>query len=153
MKELITKEGFDKIRESKKKIERDLAEINQKRAEMSGGGGGWHENNQFEFLEEQAHHTRSRLLEINKRILNLKVVSADEIVVSGEVGFGSSVDFEIDGEKMTYKVLGDAESDLSGGVISYRSALGSLLYSRKEKEEFEAKLAQREVKIKILKIY
>lgn len=152
MENLVTKEGYQKLLEEKKKLENELTETKFRMGETSGSGGGWHENNFFEFLEEQIHHLASKLLNITNQIKYSKIVeeSASDIT---KVGFGSTVDIELNGEKETFKILGEADSNLTEGIISYTSPIGNAILDKNAGDLIEVELPGGKAGIRIIKIY
>ncbi|OGC50633.1 hypothetical protein A2716_03020 [candidate division WWE3 bacterium RIFCSPHIGHO2_01_FULL_40_23] len=151
MENFVTDEGFKKLLDQKKKVKEELKNATSEMAESSEGGGGWHENNFFEFLEEKIHHLTARLFQINEEIKNAKVtesINKDQ----AKIGFGSTVELLINGETATYKILGEADSDLSKNIISYTSPIGQAIMGKSIGEETTARLPEIKVIIKILNI-
>ena|SRR3990167_4475114 len=151
MTSLVTKEGFEKLKRDREKAKQDLAEAQSRMSDTSESGGGWHENNFFEFLEEQIHHLAGKLQEINEKIKNSKVVK-DMTANNSRVGFGSTVEFELNGEREVYKILGEADSDLSKNIISYHSPIGNGLMGKRVGQTAKLDLPGGEVKVTIEKI-
>ena len=95
-------------------------------------------------LSENAdyHEARTKQAEIEEKIANIENILKNTIVVENKHGdyavIGSTVIIEkIDGsKKMTFMILGSAESDLASGKISNRSPIGSAVLGKKKGDIF-----------------
>ena len=152
MEQLTTKEGHQKLLDEKIKAEKELSGALFEMGEAAGQGGGWHENNFFEFLEEKVHHLKRRLSEINGQIRNSRITETTKPDTT-KVSFGCTVELEINGESTTFKILGEADSNISGGIISHTSPIGKAVLGKKAGESVDADLPNGKTKVKILKIY
>lgn len=148
----MTKEGLERLWVEKKKVITDLEQAQARMGETSGGGGGWHENNFFEFLEEEIHRLRSKLNTINTRLERAKVV--DTTNEPGDlVQFGSRVELDINEEITKYIILGEADSDIRLNIISYKSPIAQAIIGKPQGAISELELPNKEmVVIKIVKI-
>ena len=57
-----------------------------------------------------------------------------------------------DDSKITYSILGDGETDIERGIISYQSPLASQLMKHEVGDEVSVKLPKGEKQYKVLKI-
>lgn len=111
-----------------------------------------------DFSENAAYQmAKGKLRGINSRILKLETATNQAKVIKSNnqtdiVSIGHQVIIEMEGIKKEYKILGSAESDPSKGIISHTSPLGVVLVGKKLGRTFDIKIADREVRCKILKI-
>lgn len=70
----------------------------------------------------------------------------------GSPELGSRVEVEMDGQIKNFLILGSEETNPSEGIISHHSPLGAALLGRQADDEINLKLANRWLKIRIIKI-
>jgi transcription elongation factor GreA len=100
---------------------------------------------------------KAKLRGINQRILDIEdlLKRAEIIRPSGDrerVQLGHRVTVEMNGRRRTYQILGSAETNPDGGIISRNSPLGAALLGRRAGETLEIMLAGKAAGIKIIKI-
>ena len=98
--------------------------------------GDLKENAEYHAAKEQQALTESRVIAINDLIARANVIDVTKIENNGKVVFGSTVkvqDLETD-KKITYRLVGQDEADISKNLIFFRSPIGKALIG-KEKEE------------------
>lgn len=150
MKIPMTREGQDALRkelDQLKKVERPkvVNEIEEARAH-----GDLKENAEYHAAKEKQGFIEGRIREIQGKLSHAEVI--DVASLSGDrVTFGATVkilDFEDDTEK-TYMIVGDDESDLNEGKISYSSPIAKALIGKEEGAEVVIKApgGAREVEI------
>ena len=111
-----------------------------------------------DFSENAAYSiAKGKLRGINNRILKIEGHLKTAIIIekgqkSDTVQLGSIVTVEFSGSVKTYKILGSAEIDLSRGIISRNSPVGSALVGKKKGEIVKIIINDIEVGYKILKI-
>jgi transcription elongation factor GreA len=136
MKIPMTTEGYRALRDELdqlKKVERPKisAEI-----EVARAHGDLKENAEYHAAKEKQSFIEGRLREIEAKLSNADVIDIST-VEGGRVVFGCTVTFvDVDTEEeLTYKIVGDDESDLKGGKISFGSPLAKALIGREKGDE------------------
>ena len=134
--EPITVEGLKKLKEEledlkKNKRPKVVADIAEARAH-----GDLKENAEYHAAKEQQGHIEGRVLEINNVIATANVIDVTKIDNDGKVIFGSTVKVEDleSNKKISYKLVGQDEADISKNLIFYRSPIGKSLIGKHKGE-------------------
>lgn len=128
----MTVEGAESLRkelDQLKKVERPR--IVQAIAEAREHGD-LKENAEYHAAREQQGFAEGRIQEIEGKLGNAQIIDVSQIPESGKVIFGSTVDIvNIDtDETVTYKIVGDDESDVKANKISYQSPIARALIGK-----------------------
>ncbi len=132
----ITVEGYDAIRkelDNLKKVERP--EIIKRIAEARSHGD-LSENAEYHSAKEKQSFIEGRIQHLEGIVASAEVI--DPLKQKGKrVLFGATVKvYDIDkDEEITYKLVGEIESDLSKGRISVRSPIGASLIGKEVGDE------------------
>jgi len=145
----ITQEKYNKLKSSLKRlleVERPPAIKDVKEQAAFG-----------DFSENAAYSiAKGKLRSINNRITKIENFLKKAIIIqkssSNEVQLGSIITIENDNEEKTYQILGSAEVNVTKGVISHNSPIGSALIGKKEGDNVEIALKDKSIKYKIIKI-
>jgi transcription elongation factor GreA len=135
-KEAITVSGLENLKselENLKNVQRP--KVVEAIAEARSHGD-LKENAEYHAAKEQQALIESRVIVINDLIARANVIDVTKIENNGKVIFGSTVkvkDLETD-KKITYRLVGQDEADISKNLIFFRSPIGKALIG-KEKEE------------------
>jgi len=110
-----------------------------------------------DFSENAAYQmAKGKLRGINQEIIELREYLNQAIIIkpsqSGRVELGSRVEVDMDGQTKSFLILGSEETNPSEGIISHHSPLGATLLGRQVGDEINLKLANRWLKIRIIKI-
>ncbi len=110
-----------------------------------------------DFSENAAYQmAKGKLRGINQEIIELHEYLNQAIIIkppqSERVELGGRVEVEMDGQIKSFLILGSAETNPSEGIISHHSPLGAALLGRQAGDEINLKLANRWLKIRIIKI-
>jgi transcription elongation factor GreA len=136
----MTKEGKKRLQEELdelKKVERPkvVDEIETARAH-----GDLSENAEYHAAKEKQSFVEGRIQELQAKISNAQVIDVGSL--SGDrVMFGATVtiyDFDKD-EEVTYKIVGDDESDIKEKKISYASPIAKALIGKEVAQEVQIK--------------
>ena len=99
--------------------------------------GDLKENAEYHAAREQQGFIEGRLKDIEAKLSNAQVIDVTTLDAKGKVVFGSTVtllDIDSD-EKITYQIVGDDESDLKAGRISFGSPVARALIGKAEGDE------------------
>lgn len=134
----MTKEGKKRLQaelEQLKKVERPkvIDEIETARAH-----GDLSENAEYHAAKERQSFVEGRIQELQAKISNAQVI--DVASLSGDrVMFGATItlyDFDKD-EEVTYKIVGDDESDIKENKISFASPIAKALIGKEVAQEVQ----------------
>ena len=135
-KEPITVEGLENLKselEDLKNTQRPkiVAAISEARSH-----GDLKENAEYHAAKEQQGLIEGRVLAINDLIARANVIDVTKIDNDGKVIFGSTVkvqDLETN-KKISYRLVGQDEADISKNLIFYRSPIGKALIGKNKED-------------------
>jgi transcription elongation factor GreA len=133
----ITKAGELKISEQLHQLKtKDRVEISQAIADARAHGD-LKENAEYHAAKEQQGFIESKIKEIEHALANAQIIDVKDIPETGRVVFGSTIDlYDINNEKsLTYKIVGNLESDPSLGLISIQTPIAMGLLGKNEGDE------------------
>lgn len=135
--ELVTSQGLLQL----KKEEERLLEEEKEAVEamvIARGFGDFSENAELDSAKEWLQRVRQRIGEIKEKIRNAEVFDISK-VDKEVVGFGATVLLEdCETEKETlYKIVGEDESSVEEGKISFKSPIARGLKGKRKEEECE----------------
>ncbi|MCX6809555.1 MAG: transcription elongation factor GreA [Candidatus Berkelbacteria bacterium] len=140
----------------REKLEKELEElVKVKRPEIidrikkAKDYGDLSENAEYEEARNEQSFIEGRVQEIEYMLKSAEIA---ENTKGGVVGVGSSVKVKMDGEEMTYEIVGSTEADPTEGKISSESPIGSSLVGKKAGDTCSAKTPGGEIELKILAV-
>jgi transcription elongation factor GreA len=129
--ELMTSEGLDRLKEQLAQLEQKLSELRlHKGTEAIYAGDMWHDNPTLYRVEAEERALMRDIALITKRIRNAKIITKNNDSSFVQLGSEVLVRFS-DGFEQRFKVLGDADSNPSSGVVSHNSPLGRALMGKR----------------------
>ena len=147
----MTVHGAQLLRDELKNLKsidrpRVIAAISEARAH-----GDLKENAEYHAAKEQQGFIEGRIKEIESKLANAQEVDITAVNAQGKVVFGSTVtvvDLQTD-QEITYKIVGEDESDIKLGMISYTSPIARALIGKLEGDEimFQAPGGEKEYEI------
>ena len=153
-KEPITSAGLENLKEEliflkEKKRPQIVAAISEARSH-----GDLKENAEYHAAKEEQSHNEGRVAEINDIIARANVIDVSKMSNEGKVIFGSTVDLEnLDtGEKITYKIVGKDEADISKNLIYFKSPIGKALIGKGLKDMIVVETPSGNKKFEVLDI-
>ncbi|WP_438952060.1 transcription elongation factor GreA [Porticoccus sp.] len=128
----MTVEGVTKLRQeldNLKKVERPriVAAIAEARAH-----GDLKENAEYHAAREQQSFAEGRMQEIEGKLSNAQIIDINQIPQGDKVIFGCTVDLINlnTEERVTYKIVGDDESDVKLNKVSYQSPIARAMIGK-----------------------
>ena len=110
------------------------------------------ENAEYIYRKKELREIDRRIHYLQKRLPSLTVVS-EKPSNQNQVFFGAWVTLEtMDGEEVTYRIVGADEIDTSGGLISLDSPLARALLKKNLDDEVVFRQAERELRYYIIDI-
>jgi len=135
----ITKAGELKISKQLHQLKtKDRVEISQAIADARAHGD-LKENAEYHAAKEEQGFIEAKIQEIEHALANAQVIDVKDIPETGRVVFGSTIDlYDIKNEKsLTYKIVGNLESDPSLGLISIQTPIAMGLLGKNEGDEVQ----------------
>ena len=133
----ITKDGEISIKEklsNLKFVERP--QISQAIAEARAHGD-LKENAEYHAAKEQQGFIEAKIQEIEHALANAQVIDVKDIPETGRVVFGATIDLYdlTNDQSITYKIVGNLESDPEAGLISIQTPIAKGLMGKNVGDE------------------
>ena len=103
--------------------------------------GDLKENAEYHAAKEKQSFIEGRISEVESKLSNSEIIDVTKMSISNKVVFGSTVtmlNLETD-EIITYKIVGEDESDIENGLLSYKSPLSRAMIGKTEDDLVELK--------------
>ena len=133
----ITKAGELKLSEQLHDLKtKDRIEISQAIADARAHGD-LKENAEYHAAKEEQGFLESKIQDIEHALANAQVIDVKDIPETGRVVFGSTIDlYDVNNKKsLTYKIVGNLESDPESGSISIQTPIARGLLGKNEGDE------------------
>jgi len=150
----ITKAGELKISKQLHQLKtKDRVEISQAIADARAHGD-LKENAEYHAAKEEQGFIEAKIQEIEHALANAQVIDVKDIPETGRVVFGSTIDlYDIKNEKsLTYKIVGNLESDPFLGLISIQTPIAMGLLGKNEGDEVTISTPSGDISLEIEKV-
>ncbi len=150
----ITKSGEQKLSEKLRKLKtKDRPEISQAIAEARAHGD-LKENAEYHAAKEQQGFIEAKIQEIEHALANAQVIDVKEIPETGRVVFGATINlYDLNNDKsITYKIVGNLESDPEAGLISIHTPIAQGLMGKNVGDEVSISTPSGEIDLEIEKV-
>ena len=131
-RELLTREGFEKLQEEF----RYLTEVRRRevadRIRQAREFGDISENSEYDDAKTEQGLLERRISEVQRRLRNAKIVDPSS-AEAGSVDLGTRVTLRVVGkdEERTFQIVGTNESDPGSGKLSHSSPVGRAVLKRR----------------------
>ena len=146
----ITKEGLEKLKQELDYLKNTKQKELVERLRRAIALGDLIENFDYHNAREEQDLLDHRVAEIEEIIANSSI--APQKNGNSQVQIGSTVQVEIEKEKLTFTITGPQEADPMGGKISTESPLGILLLGKKKGDTAQVRIPSGFISYKILGI-
>ncbi len=149
----FTEAGYEKLRKQIEDLERYLKNDIAKEIAAARELGDLRENAEYESAKlKQANHM-AKLGLLQEHFQNARIIRKGDLP-DGIVTLGKVVSIRDQATKQDerYTILGDGESDIDNGIISYQSPIAQALMTHKVGDVVEVKLPRGMKKYEILEI-
>jgi transcription elongation factor GreA len=150
----ITKAGEIKLAEELHCLKtQDRIEISQAIADARAHGD-LKENAEYHAAKEQQGFVESKIQEIEHALANAQIIDVKDIPETGRVVFGSTIDlYDVNNDKaITYKIVGNLESDPDQGLISIQTPIAIGLLGKYEGDEVTIATPSGSISLEIEKV-
>jgi len=150
---LITREGFEKLRDELNFLWKEKRPEVVKALSAAAAEGDRSENAEYTYRKKQLGEIDRRVRYLSKRLEVLKVVETAPADPQA-VFFGAwlEIEHEETGETSRYRIVGPDETDATAGWISIDSPLARSALKKRVDDEFEALLPAGPTKFLILQV-
>ncbi len=132
---LVTKEGLKKLQEELDVLKTERRQEVAKRLKEAISYGDLSENSEYEEAKNEQAFVEGRILELERKIKNAKIIAAKKDKAVKGVDIGSTVtarDKTDDGEPEKFTIVGSTEADPTTRKISNESPLGKAFLGRRK---------------------
>lgn len=149
----FTEAGYEKLRKEVEDIERYLKNDIAKEIATAREHGDLRENAEYESAKNKQANYMAKLGMLQERFQNARIIRKSDLP-EGIVTLGKVVTLldKNTGEKETYTILGDGETNLDNGIISYQSPLAQALMRHRMGDVVEVKLPRSTRKLEVVEI-
>jgi transcription elongation factor GreA len=150
----ITKAGEQDLAEKLRKLKtKDRPEISQAIAEARAHGD-LKENAEYHAAKEQQGFIEAKIQEIEHALANAQVIDVKDIPETGRVVFGATIDlYDLTNNKsITYKIVGNLESDPEIGLISIQTPIAQGLMGKNVGDEVSISTPSGAIDLEIEKV-
>ncbi len=130
----ITVHGVEKLREEVWQLKSTERPRIVKAIAEARAHGDLRENAEYHAAKEEQGFVEARIRDIEAKLSNAQIIDVTSFGSTGRVIFGATVELadEADGERITYKIVGVDEADISAGTISVSSPIARALIGKDE---------------------
>ena len=150
----ITIAGEKKLTEKLRQLKtKDRPEISQAIAEARAHGD-LKENAEYHAAKEQQGFIEAKIQEIEHALANAQVIDVKDIPETGRVVFGATIDlYDITNDKsITYKIVGNLESEPESGLISIQTPIAQGLMGKNVGDEVSISTPSGNIDLEIEKV-
>lgn len=144
----LTKEGHEQLVKELKELKEVKRPEVISRIKSAQELGDLSENAEYQTAKEDQSFVEGRIQELEIILKTAKVVEKQHSTTM--VGIGSVVTVDIEGDEITYEIVGPTESDMERSRISSESPVARALLGRKKGEKVTVTAPGGEVEYKIV---
>lgn len=149
----ITREGYNKVQEELDFLIKEVREELRVTIAAARELGDLKENAEYHAAKEKQSQVEGRIAQLQGIIATSKVIDVGTIK-STKVVFGATVTIanSDSGEEVSYKIVGESESNMKEGKISFNSPLGKALIGKEEGDNVIVKAPKGTIEYEVLNI-
>ena len=116
--------------------------------------GDLKENAEYHAAKEKQSFVEGRIKNIESKLSNAEIIDVTTLNISGKVVFGSTVSLLNldDNSKVTYKIVGEDESNIDEGLLSYKAPLAKAMIGKNINDFIELNMQDFKKNFEIIKI-
>ena len=152
---LISKEGLNKLKDELDHFKNVRRKEVAERLKEAISYGDLSENSEYEEAKNEQAFIEGRIIELEKMIVNAKIISEGKKTTESTVQIGSTVTVQNiteNDEPETYTIVGSTEANPAEYKISNESPIGSAILGKAKNDVIKAKVPAGVFEYKILKI-
>ena len=148
-----TEKGYLKLKQEIDKLEKFIKQDIAQEIATARDHGDLKENAEYAAAKEKQEFYANRLRQMQERLTRASVVRRDELP-EDTVTFGKRIKIKDaeSGDEKEYIILGEGETDLDKGIISYQSPLANALITHKVGDVVDVQLPRGPKKFEVLEI-
>ena len=132
----LTPAGYQKVVDELRHCKEVMRPAIVRDIEEARAHGDISENSEYEDAKERQAHCEGRIAELEGRVASADIIDVTKLPKNDRVIFGSTVVIENgNGERRTWRIVGEDEASVESGTVSYKSPLGKALIGKNEGDE------------------
>lgn len=137
----FTEKGYEKLKNEIEELEKYIKHDIAKEIAAAREHGDLRENAEYDAAKNKQANYMAKLGQLQERFMNARVIRKEELP-DGVVTLGKKVTIKDTASRLetTYTILGEGETDIDQGIISYQSPLAKALMNHKKGETVEVQL-------------
>ena len=149
----FTESGYEKLRKEIEELERYLKNDIAAEIATAREHGDLRENAEYESAKLKQANYMAKLNALKEKLMHAQVIRKEDLPPD-IVTLGKTVKIQdmASGETLEYTILGDGETDIDNGIISYQSPLAQALMKHAVGDEVDVNLPRGVKRFKILEI-
>lgn len=149
----ITKQGYDKVQEELDFLIKNTREELRVTIAAARDLGDLKENAEYHAAKEKQSQVEGRIAQLQGIIATSKVIDVATIK-SNRIVFGATVTIQNcdTSEEVKYMIVGESESNMKEGKVSYNSPLGKALIGKEEGDNVIVKAPKGNIEYEVLSI-
>ena len=149
----FTEKGYRKIRDEIDKLEKFIKRDIAKEIATAREHGDLKENAEYAAARDKQALHMARLGQLQERFGKARIVRKEDLAPD-VITLGKRVKIKDvnSGDEREYTILGEGETDVDKGIISYQSPLAKALLSHKEGDLVDVQLPRGSKKFKVLEV-
>jgi len=149
----ITRSGYNQLHKELENLKKVVRPQVIKALEEARAHGDLNENAEYLAAKERQAFIEKKIREVEQKLANSEIMETTHLP-NDRVGFGSFVTLEnlLNGDEVTYQIVGPDESDIPSGKIAIVSPLGKALLGKEVNDEVTVQTPGGIKKYTILKI-
>ena len=149
----FTEKGYQKLKDEIDKLEKFIKQDISKEIAAAREHGDLRENAEYAAAKDKQALYMGKLGQLQERFAHARIVHKEELPPD-IITLGKRIKIKDvnTGDERAYTILGEGETDIDKGIISYQSPLAKALISHKQGEIVDVKLPRGMKKFEILEI-
>lgn len=149
----FTEKGYEKLKKEIDELEKYIKQDIAREIATAREHGDLRENAEYEAAKEKQANHMAKLQQMQDRFAHANVIRKQDLP-DETITLGKRVKILdlASNQEIQYTILGDGETDVDNGIISYQSPLARALINHRLDEEVEVQLPRGTKKYKILEI-
>ena len=150
----ITKKGYELLKKELKQLLNTDRPAVVNAISSAREHGDLKENAEYHAAKEQQGFIEAKIQEIEHALANAQIIDVKEIPETGRVIFGATIDiYDITNKKsITYKIVGNLESDPEAGLISIQTPIAQGLMGKNVGDEVSISTPSGSIDLEIEKV-
>ena len=116
--------------------------------------GDLKENAEYHAAKVKQSFIEGRIQEIESKLSNSEIIDVTKLSITNKIIFGSTVTLiNLDSDQtVKYKIVGEDESDVDKGLLSYKSPLSKAMIGKSSNELVELKTVESKQSFQVIEI-